>query len=97
MTDRRQQPNEPIAIIGMACRFPGASSIPAFWRLLEQGGNSVQEGVPGSGVGRWGQIFGDRAVPSDGCRFGAFVEDIDQFDDAFFRISPVEAERLDPQ
>ena len=91
------QSGEPIAIVGMACRFPGASSIVDFWRLLEEGGNSVQEGVPGSGVGRWGQIFGDNAVQNDGCRFGAFVDDIDRFDDAFFRISPVEAELLDPQ
>ncbi|WP_419937079.1 SDR family NAD(P)-dependent oxidoreductase [Candidatus Palauibacter sp.] len=97
MADRNGRRTEPIAIIGMACRFPGASSIPDFWRLLEEGGNSVQEGIPGSGVGRWGQIFGDSAVQSDGCRFGAFVDDIDQFDDAFFRISPVEAELLDPQ
>ena len=97
MADRNGRRAEAIAIVGMACRFPGASSIPAFWRLLEEGGNSVQEGVPGSGVGRWGQIFGDNAVRSDGCRFGAFVDDIDQFDNAFFRISPVEAELLDPQ
>ena len=90
-------PSEPIAIIGMACRFPGASDIEAFWRLLESGGNAVVEGVPGSGVGRWGQIFGDSPVQSEGCRFGAFVDDIDLFDDAFFRISPVEAELLDPQ
>ncbi len=89
--------SEPIAITGMACRFPGADDIEAFWRLLESGGNAVAEGVPGSGIGRWGQIFGDRAVQSEACRFGAFVEDIDQFDDSFFRISPVEAQFLDPQ
>ena len=89
--------DQPIAIIGMACRFPGASDISAFWRLLEAGGNAVSEGVPGSGVGRWGQLFPDDTVQSEGCRFGAFVDDIDQFDDAFFRISPVEAELLDPQ
>ena len=89
--------DQPIAIIGMACRFPGASDISAFWRLLEAGGNAVSEGVPGSGVGRWGLLFPDDTVQSEGCRFGAFVDDIDQFDDAFFRISPVEAELLDPQ
>ena len=81
----------------MACRFPGANDIEAFWRLLETGGNAVTEGVPGSGEGRWGQIFGDDPVESAACRFGAFVDDIDLFDDAFFRISPVEAELLDPQ
>ncbi|MCY3867998.1 MAG: SDR family NAD(P)-dependent oxidoreductase [Gemmatimonadetes bacterium] len=89
--------DQPIAIIGMACRFPGAPGISAFWRLLEAGGNAVSEGVPGSGVGRWSQLFPDDTVQSEGCRFGAFVDDIDQFDDAFFRISPVEAELLDPQ
>ena len=89
--------SEPIAIVGMACRFPGANDIEAFWRLLETGGNAVAEGVPGSGIGRWGQLFGDRPVRSEACRFGAFVEDIDRFDDSFFRISPVEAQFLDPQ
>ena len=88
---------EPIAIVGMACRFPGAANLSDFWRLLEAGGNAVSEGVPGSGVGRWGLIFGDDAVESEGCRFGAFVDDIDRFDDSFFRISPVEAQLLDPQ
>ena len=87
---------EPIAIVGMACRFPGAANLSDFWRLLEAGGNAVSEGVPGSRVGRWGQIFGDDAVQSEGCRFGAFVDDIDRFDDSFFRISPVEAQLLDP-
>ena len=81
----------------MACRFPGAPDISAFWRLLEAGGNAVSEGIPGSGIGRWGLLFPDDTVQSEGCRFGAFVDDIDQFDDAFFRISPVEAELLDPQ
>ena len=94
---KRKEFDQPVAIVGMACRFPGAPDLPAFWRLLEAGENAVSEGVPGSGVGRWGQIFGDDAVQSEGCRFGAFVDDIEQFDDSFFRISPVEAEWLDPQ
>ena len=88
---------EPIAIVGMACRFPGAPDITAFWRLLEAGRNAVSQGVPGSGTGRWGLLFPDDGVQSEGCRYGAFVDDIDLFDDAFFRISPVEAELLDPQ
>ncbi len=93
---KRQGSNQPIAIVGMACRFPGAPDIPAFWRLLEAGENAVSEGVPGSGIGRVGQLFPE-AVQSKACRFGAFIDDIDQFDDSFFRISPVEAEWLDPQ
>ena len=92
-----KQQGEPIAIVGMACRFPGASSLDAFWNLLEEGGNSVTEGVPGSGEGRLAEIITDPSVQSEACRFGAFVDDIDKFDAAFFRISPVEAELLDPQ
>ncbi len=88
---------EPIAIVGMACRFPGANSLDDFWRLLIEGGNSVTEGVPGSGVGRLADIIQDPSVQLEACRYGAFVDDIDQFDAAFFRISPVEAEMLDPQ
>ena len=85
-----------IAIIGMACRFPGADGLAAFWRLLEEGRNSVIEGIPGSGVGRIGELFPDPVEP-DACRFGAYIEDLDLFDPAFFRISPVEAHLLDPQ
>ena len=81
----------------MACRFPGALDIGSFWQLLKDGGNSISEWVPGSGHERFSQLFPDEAVRSEGCRFGAFVDDIDQFDDSFFRISPVEASLLDPQ
>ena len=88
-----------VAIVGMACRFPGADSIAAFWRLLESGGNAVREGVPGSGVGRVGALFPDDAGQIDACRFGAYLDldVLDRFDAAFFRISPVEAQLLDPQ
>ena len=87
----------PIAIVGMACRFPRADGIPAFWRLLDDGVNAVQEGEPGSGVGRIGELFPNRDVQSVACRFGAYLDRLDQFDAAFFRISPVEAQLLDPQ
>ncbi len=90
-------PVEPIAIVGMACRFPRAPSVPEFWRLLEAGESGVTEGVPGSGVGRIGELFPDAEVQSEACRFGAYLDDIDLFDAPFFRISPVEAQLLDPQ
>jgi len=96
--DRKSSPiGEPIAIVGMACRFPGAPDLSSFWRLLEAGGNSITENTPGSGVGRVGEIFASGVVPSEACRFGAFVDDIELFDAGFFRISPVEAQLLDPQ
>ncbi|MDE0373184.1 MAG: polyketide synthase [Rhodospirillales bacterium] len=89
--------SEPIAIVGMACRFPGADDLSAFWRLLDDGVNAVTEGIPGSGVGRIGELFPDPDVEPRACRFGAYLENLDQFDAAFFRISPVEAQMLDPQ
>ena len=86
-----------IAIVGMACRFPGAPDLASFWRLLESGGNAVTEGIPGSGLGRIGELFPNASVRNEACRFAAFVAGIDQFDASFFRISPLEAQLLDPQ
>jgi acyl transferase domain-containing protein/NADPH:quinone reductase-like Zn-dependent oxidoreductase/NAD(P)-dependent dehydrogenase (short-subunit alcohol dehydrogenase family)/acyl carrier protein len=88
---------ESIAVVGMACRFPGAANLSEFWRLLEAGESAISEGVPGSGEGRIGELFQDADVQSDACRFAGFIDGIDQFDAAFFRISPVEAQLLDPQ
>ena len=87
----------PIAIVGMACRFPGADGLAAFWRMLEAGESGVIEGVPGSGAGRIGELFPEGTGQPPACRFGAYLDEIDRFDAAFFRISPVEAQLLDPQ
>ena len=84
-------------MVGMACKFPGAPSIAALWHLLERGGNAITEGEPGSGVGRIGQFYPKSAAQYPACRFAALVDDIDLFDAEFFRISPVEAQLLDPQ
>nr|AAY00026.1 SA1_PKSB [uncultured bacterial symbiont of Discodermia dissoluta] len=89
--------NEPIAIIGMACRFPGGSDLAGFWRLLESGGHAVSEGRPRpalEGLGR--QVGGDHDA-GNGRHWGAFIEGIDQFDAEFFRVAPVEARLMDPQ
>ncbi len=88
--------SESIAIVGMACRFPGADGLSAFWRMLEAGESGVIEGVPGSGEGRIGALFPD-ATQAPACRFGAYLDELELFDAAFFRISPVEAQLLDPQ
>ena len=97
-TESAADPSAPVAIVGMACRFPGGPDLAAFWRLLSDGKTAVTEGVPGSGVGRVGQVlFPDGPAEWDACRFGAFVDGIDEFDAEFFRISPLEAQLLDPQ
>ena len=89
--------DEAIAVVGMACRFPGGENLPAFWRLLETGGSAVTHGSPGEREGRVGEMFPDDVPVHDASRFGAFLSGIDQFDAEFFRISPLEAESLDPQ
>ncbi|WP_233624133.1 type I polyketide synthase, partial [Burkholderia vietnamiensis] len=94
----RSDRNEPIAVIGMACRFPGSSDTPdAFWRLLDGARDAVTE-VPGE---RWDierYYHPDPATPGKmATRHGAFLERVDEFDAAFFGIAPREATYLDPQ
>lgn len=88
---------EPIAIIGMACRFPGGANNPAlYWDLLREGVDAIGE-VP---LERWDidRLHDpDRAAAGKmSSRFGGFIDDIGGFDAAFFGISPREAESLDP-
>ncbi|MGB6013187.1 MAG: beta-ketoacyl synthase N-terminal-like domain-containing protein, partial [Nodosilinea sp.] len=77
---------EPIAIVGMACRFPAAPNLRAFWRLLTEGQDAIQA-VPAD---RWdADAFYDADPQASGktyCRWGGFLEQIDQFDPAFFGI-----------
>ncbi|MCC6488136.1 MAG: SDR family NAD(P)-dependent oxidoreductase [Candidatus Hydrogenedentes bacterium] len=89
--------HEPIAIVGMACRLPGADSIDAFWNLLIRGQDAVRE-VPAD---RWdNDAFYDPEPGAQGkmyTRKGGFLDRIDRFDAGFFGISPREAARMDPQ
>lgn len=81
----------------MACRFPGCPDLPSFWENLVDGVSCTSECPPGTNEGRVGELFPDTTKIPSACRFGAFLTDIDQFDAEFFRISPSEAEFLDPQ
>jgi acyl transferase domain-containing protein len=90
--------SEPVAVVGMACRFPGGADHPeAFWQLLLDGTDAITE-IP---AGRWDAgALGERggAAGDPRTRFGGFLrEPIDQFDPQFFGISPREAISLDPQ
>lgn len=88
---------EPIAIIGMSCRFPGARNVEQFWQLLEGGVDAIGEIPPD----RWDvEAFYDPepSVPGKmSTRWGGFLPDIDQFDAVFFGISGREAQCMDPQ
>ena len=96
--------DEPIAIVGMGCRFPGASSPDEFWRMLVEGIDAISDIPPD----RWNNmshfvLAADRSGASNGnglaktVRRGGWLSDVDQFDPAFFGISPREAKLIDPQ
>ncbi|WJQ79782.1 SDR family NAD(P)-dependent oxidoreductase [Brevibacillus brevis] len=88
--------DEEIAIIGMAGRYPEARNLQEFWINLKEGKDCIKE-VPKS---RWDwQQFGELKSPSGKqlSKWGGFIEDPDCFDSPFFRISPREAETMDPQ
>lgn len=89
---------DPIAVIGIGCRFPGGANSPeAFWQLLQDGVDTVREVPPD----RWpidDYFDDDPAAPGKmSTRWGAFLDNVDQFDAPFFGISPREAARMDPQ
>src|SRR5437773_7204030 len=94
--ERRRR--EPIAIVGMGCRFPGGATDPErFWALLEAGGDAITE-IPRE---RWDvDALYDPEPEAPGkmaTRWGGFLEHVDQFDPQFFGIAPREAMALDPQ
>jgi myxalamid-type polyketide synthase MxaE and MxaD len=80
--------SQPIAIIGMACRFPGAADLQAYWRLLESGADAISEVPPN----RW-----DVGSLGAAGRWGGFLEGLDAFDAEFFGISAREAPHVDPR
>jgi acyl transferase domain-containing protein/aryl carrier-like protein len=89
---------EPIAVVGIGCRFPGGADAPErFWHLLREGTDTIRE-VPGE---RWPiEEFYDPDPSTPGkmsTRWGAFLDSVDAFDAAFFGITPREAARMDPQ
>src|SRR5262245_11772377 len=89
--------HEPIAIVGIGCRFPGANGPEAFWRNLIDGVDSVTE-VPSW---RWDveEVFDPDpdAIGKAYTKWGGFLKDVELFDAPFFGISPREAANLDPQ
>ncbi|NES79642.1 MULTISPECIES: type I polyketide synthase [unclassified Okeania] len=91
-------PKEPIAIIGIGCRYPGGASTPeTFWNLLQQGVDAITE-IPKD---RWNiDDYYDPDPETPGkiyTRYGGFIGQLQEFDSSFFGISAKEANYLDPQ
>ncbi|MFM2061664.1 MAG: hypothetical protein RLZZ507_1334 [Cyanobacteriota bacterium] len=89
---------EPIAIVGMACRFPGgANDLSTYWNLLHDGIDAITPVPPQ----RWDvNAYYDPDPEVAGKTYtkeGGFIDQFDQFDPLFFGISPREAISLDPQ
>jgi acyl transferase domain-containing protein/acyl-CoA synthetase (AMP-forming)/AMP-acid ligase II/acyl carrier protein len=102
---------EPVAIIGIGCRFPGADGPAAFWDLLRHGRDAIRNlsddpagghealestnGHAGGPAARRRAGQGD--AEADRVRRGGFLDAVDRFDAEFFGIMPREASRIDPQ
>ncbi len=97
MTSKLKPKNTDIAIIGMACRFPGANNYNEFWENLKNGVNSIKEIPPE----RWDinkYYSPDINAPNKSVsKWCGLVDNFDKFDNEFFNISPREAEHMDPQ
>ncbi|MEV6648658.1 SDR family NAD(P)-dependent oxidoreductase [Amycolatopsis sp. NPDC051371] len=88
--------DEPIAIVGMACRFPGGADSPeALWRLVAAGGDGITD-FPEDRAWDMDHWL-PQVAPDGGTPRGGFVHDATDFDAAFFGISPNEAVMMDPQ
>ena len=96
--DESSAARDPIAVVGMGCRYPGGVRTPdEFWELLKSGKDILRD-IPNE---RWDvDAHYDPEITVPGkmyVRHGYYLDDIDQFDPQFFGLSPREAESLDPQ
>ncbi|TXK39232.1 SDR family NAD(P)-dependent oxidoreductase [Nonomuraea sp. C10] len=97
LAEAEERAHEPIAIVGMACRYPGGGdTAEGLWELLSEGRSAVRE-VPAS---RWDiddYYHPDPRTPGGVyTRYGTFLDDITGWDAEFFGLSPREALRMDP-
>ena len=97
LSDRLERFDEPIAIIGMSCRFPGGKNVEEFWESLCNGRDCISV-IDRS---RWDIDFyyseDSAAVGKMSTKWAGLIDDIDKFDPGFFEMSEKEAENTDPQ
>lgn len=94
-TDR--QVKRQVAIVGISGRFPGAANVNELWKHLENEKDLITE-VP-KNRWDWEKYYGNPQKKQNTtlCKWGGFLDGIDEFDSLFFHISPIEAELMDPQ
>ncbi len=86
---------EPIAIIGMAGKMPGANDLQTFWSNIQSEKDGISE-IP-EDRWDWRTHYGESRESKSKVKWGGFLSDVDKFDARFFGISPKEAEYIDPQ
>ncbi len=96
-TERKRTEKEPVAIIGIGLKFPGAETKEEFWQMLSEGKSGISD-IPKD---RWDvEEYYDPSGTQPGkmiTKKGGFVKNVDMFDPHFFGISPREAKKIDPQ
>ena len=94
-----EQDREPVAVVGMGCRFPGGVvSAEGLWELVRSGTDGMSAFPSDRGWDEWMRLeHGDARADAGFARVGGFVYGAGEFDPAFFGISPREALAMDPQ
>jgi acyl transferase domain-containing protein/SAM-dependent methyltransferase/aryl carrier-like protein len=85
-------PDNAVAVVGMACKFPGADSLEEFWQLLDEGRSMCEPAPEGRFATTENRRHQEKSIYN-----GNWVSDIDAFDHKFFRKSSREAASMDPQ
>ncbi|MCX5601233.1 acyltransferase domain-containing protein [Streptomyces phaeochromogenes] len=84
-----------VAVVGLGCRVPGADTIDALWRLLDERRDEITP-VPGHREPLYTEVTAADSRAT-GAQWGGFLAELESWDPGFFGISPSEAARIDPQ